>query len=387
MPHSTTYAIILVTLAFVAIFLIMYSQPSSSIFNTEDHIDTDIKSHINKSNGLDIIENLAQKNDPIIANKSISDNTSLNSMYPYDANPSHSSFMLPHWEGDFLITMPSSVLVNETFDLEYTWTKRINSISERYLPLCDTARDGYFCSMSSDMDNIAILVYTNLKFVNTSKISTDTKCFIAITDNIDALSENKYDRSGKFTLKFTEIPNPNRHPMSIALTSVYHTWLLINATDNGNDIINLTVFGSNNYSNLESDFCSITDHLQGSNSPNANQTVPEISTIDLKPDCIDNRLWSGISEKDRNNILNNSTTCQIINGEQITNLPPIGYQLMPKVAFEELELFICHNYGTDLEAMILDGGFTDPVWIEDFTSNFDNLTEQSCKTMLEDYYE
>ena len=138
---------------------------------------------------------------------------------------------------------------------------------------------------------------------------------------------------------------------------------------------------------LTHDPCSIADHLQGSNSPNANQTVPEISTIDLKPDCIDKRFWRNISEKDRNNILNNSTTCQIINGEQITNLPPIGYQLMPKVAFEELEIFICYNYGTDLEAMILDGGFTDPVWIEDFTSNFDNLTEQSCKTILEDYSE
>ena len=58
---------------------------------------------------------------------------------------------------------------------------------------------------------------------------------------------------------------------------------------------------------------------------------------------------------------------------------------MPKVAFEGLERLICHNYGGNLEAMILDGGFTDPVWIKDFKSYFDHLTEQSCKIILNDY--
>ena len=69
----------------------------------------------------------------------LSKNASLNNMYPYDVKSHIPPTFHPLWEGNFSITVPSSVLVNETFDLEYTWTKRINLTSERYFPSCDTA--------------------------------------------------------------------------------------------------------------------------------------------------------------------------------------------------------------------------------------------------------
>ena len=101
------------------------------------------------------------------------------------------------------------------------------------------------------MDNIirygyiAIFIHSDLEFINTSKIPIKEKCFIAITDDVDIMSENKYDRSDKFILKFTKIPNPNRGSISIVLLSAHHSLTIINTTDNGNGTINLDVIGSN----------------------------------------------------------------------------------------------------------------------------------------------
>ena len=65
-----------------------------------------------------------------------------------------------------------------------------------------------------------------------------------------------------------------------------------------------------------------------------------------------------------------------MNGEYITNLPPIGYQLFPKYAFEGMPTFIDINYDS-FDSFIVDIGITDETWIEDFSSYYYNMTTKS----------
>ena len=103
---------------------------------------------------------------------------------------------------------------------------------------------------------------------------------------------------------------------------------------------------------------------------------PQNNTLDQKPSCIIKLQWQAISENERYAILNNHTTCQLLNGDYITNLPPIGYQLFPKYAFEGIPTFIDITYDS-FESFIEDVGITDETWIKDFSSYYYNMTTKS----------
>ena len=70
---------------------------------------------------------------------------------------------------------------------------------------------------------------------------------------------------------------------------------------------------------------------------------PQNNTLDQKPSCITRLQWQGISENERYAILNNHTTCQLLSGEYITNLPLIGYQLFPREIFDSFSEFVYYR--------------------------------------------
>ena len=377
MSHSKIfYAVVLTIVAFIVIISSVYSQMSNSISNTENPISEEIKSYNDK-----ITSKLIEKNDSsttIFKNKSTLGMDLYNIVLESSQTPPSSA---PSWEGNFSITIPNLVLVNDTFDLEYTWTKNIDDLSVEYFELCEHAKGvNLICSTTSNTNNIVIAVTSELEFQDTTQKPVIAGCTKFITDGIDILSENIKDRSGRFSLKFTEMPNPYR-PTSIALVSQALAFVTIDTTGNENKTINLRVSGMNEKASRANP-CEVYNPTSGSNSPsieniNFNQFESKISTIDLKPNCINDLVWKTITEYERNSILNNSSTCQIVNGEQITNLPPIGYQLLPKYAFDRMDEFIHINYDGDLESFIHEMGFTDLEWIKEFTSYFNKSSKQS----------
>ena len=111
-------------------------------------------------------------------------------------------------------------------------------------------------------------------------------------------------------------------------------------------------------------------------------TCTQNNTLDQKPSCITRLQWQGISENERYVILNNHTTCQLLNGEYITNLPPIGYQLFPREIFDSFSEFVYSEFDS-FESFIEDVGITDEMWKKEFRSYYDNVTNKIIHTHLQ----
>ena len=74
--------------------------------------------------------------------------------------------------------------------------------------------------------------------------------------------------------------------------------------------------------------------------------------------------------------MNDPITCRLFNGEYITNLPPIGYQLFPREIFDIFSEFV-HSEFDSFESFIEDVGITDEMWKKEFRSYYDNVTTKS----------
>ena len=84
--------------------------------------------------------------------------------------------------------------------------------------------------------------------------------------------------------------------------------------------------------------------------PNVNNTAQNTSspkvgtaqntTIDPIPSCIGEEFWNLLSQNEMDVIINNQTTCQLVDGEYVTNLPSLGYRLIPETEFC---MQICQN--------------------------------------------
>ena len=69
--------------------------------------------------------------------------------------------------GFFSTTFPNSVLVNETFVLEYTWMRNMSDDADRYFELCENAQNNVICDDTSNMSNVVLIVSPDLEFVDT----------------------------------------------------------------------------------------------------------------------------------------------------------------------------------------------------------------------------
>ena len=151
---------------------------------------------------------------------------------------------------------------------------------------------------------------------------------------------------------------------------------IFNTTNSGDDNININeiYLGQDNFS----DPCDTTP------TPNVNNTAQNTSspkvgtaqntTIDPIPSCIHEKLWDLLSQNEKNIVMNNQTTCQLVDSEYIMNLPPIGYRIIPETAFPTIAKAIDAVNHTDPRSFVSNFMFDDD-WIDDFVNYYNNISK------------
>ena len=242
--------------------------------------------------------------------------------------------------GFFSTTFPNSVLVNETFVLEYTWMRNMSDVADKYFE-CDNVQNNTICDDIGNMSNVALIVFPDLEFVDTIQKPAPAECYKFITGHINSESINDQDRTGNFSLKFTKIPDQYGR-LSMLLFFVDGSIAIFNTTNSGDDNININeiYLGQDNFGDL----CDTTP------TPNVNNTAQNTSspkvgtaqntTIDPIPSCIGEEFWNLLSQNEMDVIINNQTTCQLVDGEYVTNLPSLGYRLIPETEFPNIAKFM-----------------------------------------------
>ena len=279
--------------------------------------------------------------------------------------------------GFFSTTLPNSVLVNETFILEYTWMRNMSDVADRYFELCENAKNNVICDDTSNMSNVVLVVSPDLEFVDTVQTPRLGTCYKYITEHINSESIHDQDRTGNFSLKFTKIPDQYSR-LSMWLFFIGGSIAIFNTTNSGDDNINI------NEIYLEQ--INFSDPCDTTHTPNVNNTVQNTSshkvvttqntTIDPIPSCIGEEFWSLLSQNEMDVIINNQTTCQLVDGEYVTNLPSLGYRLIPETAFPTIAKAIDAVNHTDPRSFVRNFMFDDD-WIDDFVNYYNNISKQS----------
>ena len=88
--------------------------------------------------------------------------------------------------GFFSTTFPNSVLVNETFVLEYTWMRNMSDVTDKYFE-CDNVQNNTICDDIGNMSNVALIVFPDLEFVDTIQKPAPAECYKFITGHINAI--------------------------------------------------------------------------------------------------------------------------------------------------------------------------------------------------------
>ena len=277
--------------------------------------------------------------------------------------------------GFFSSTFPNSVLVNETFVFEYTWMRNMSDDADRYFETCDNIQKNTICDDTSNMSNVALIVSPDLEFVDTMQTPRPATCYKYITGHINSESIHDKDRTGNFSLKFTKIPDQYSR-LSMWLLFADTTIALFNTTNSENNTINIneTYLGQDNFGDL----CDTTP------TPNVNNTAQNTSspkvgtaqstTIDPIPSCIGEEFWNLLSQNEMDVIINNQTTCQLVDGEYVTNLPSLGYRLIPETAFPTIAKAIDAVNHTDPRSFVSNFMFDDD-WIDDFVNYYNNISK------------
>ena len=282
-----------------------------------------------------------------------------------------------HRETGFFSTIfPNSVLVNETFVLEYTWMRNMSDVADKYFE-CDNVTKNTICDDIGNMSNVILGVSPDLEFVDTMQKPAPIECYKFITGHINSESANDQDRTGNFSLKFTKIPDQYSR-LSMWLFFIDGSIALFNTTNNGDNTMNIN--------EIYPEHTNSRNPCNTTYAPNVNNTVQNTSshkvvttqntTIDPIPSCIGEEFWSLLSQNEMDVIINNQTTCQLVDGEYVTNLPPLGYRLIPETAFPTIAKAIDAVNHTDPRSFVRNFMFDDD-WIDDFVNYYNNISKQS----------
>ena len=278
--------------------------------------------------------------------------------------------------GFFSTTFPNSVLVNETFVLEYTWMRNMSDVANKYFE-CDNVQNNTICDDIGNMSNVALIVSPDLEFVDTMQKPAPAECYKFITEYINSESINDQDRTGNFSLKFIKIPAQYGR-LSMQLFFVDGSIALFNITNNGNNTMNINEIHPehNHFRNL----CDTTHVLNVNNTVQNTSSHKVVTTqntmIDPIPSCIHEKLWNLLSQNEKNIVMSNQTTCQLVDGEYIMNLPPIGYRIIPETAFPTIAKAIDAVNHTDPRSFV-SNFMPDDDWIDDFVNYYNNISKQS----------
>ena len=336
----------------------------TSIQNTHWNLIENTHSELIDSKINNSVQNALLKN-------SIHDKTS-----PSKIMKSFSTAPSSHREtGFFSSTFPNSVLVNETFVLEYTWMQNMSDDADRYFETCDNIQKNTICDDTSNMSNVALIVSSDLEFVDTMQTPRPATCYKYITGHINSESINDQDRTGNFSLKFTKIPDQYGR-LSMLLFFADISIAIFNTTNSGDDNINI-----NEIYLGQDDFSDICDTTPTSNVNNTaqNTSSPKVgtaqnTTIDPIPSCIGEEFWNLLSQNEMDVIINNQTTCQLVDGEYVTNLPSLGYRLIPETEFPNIAKFMDAVNQTDPRSFVSNFMFDDD-WIDDFVNYYNNISK------------
>ena len=83
-------------------------------------------------------------------------NTLSKNIVPDKTRLSQTSYF-PTSKGSFSNTFPNSVLVNETFVLEYTWMRNMSDTPARYISTCDRVSPNAYCAETANTSNVGLI--------------------------------------------------------------------------------------------------------------------------------------------------------------------------------------------------------------------------------------
>ena len=146
-----------------------------------------------------------------------------------------------------------------------------------------------------------------------------------------------------------------------------------NATSNGNGTI---IVNKINPKDITIENPCDTEHTSnvnnGTNIPAQNAVQAQKPMADPRPSCINEYFWSLLSQDEMNTILNNQTTCQLVDGKNVTNLPSIGYRIMPSTEFPDMAEFMDAVNLTDPRSYAY-SFIPDDDWADDFMNYYNNI--------------
>ena len=408
MRNYKIFVIILLAISITMTTSISYAQISEQIPSPKQQIDNGVAPHdVICKDGLVLVESstnqiecihetTAQKMGWRVISQPlpILEKTNVSLPSAYNSNEMIGTLEDPLYSlpsprnASFNVTFPNSVSINETFDIEYVWIAdpRYETLSENdnnYTVISTVALEIEHVNLKSNGSDFSfnklVSKTPELEFVSVRGDEIFYECRRDGYDRINIASNNVDDQTVTFSYKFTQYPSTNFTFPPIVIFSIDQAHVAISATNVGNGIINLErIYPPHEI--IYGDPCTKIETNSSANVTSQNKvnalSEPQNNTLDQKPSCIIRLQWQAISENERYAILNNHTTCQLLNGKYITNLPPIGYQLFPKYAFEGMPTFIDINYDS-FDSFIVDIGITDETWIEDFSSYYYNMTTKS----------
>ncbi len=120
-------------------------------------------------------------------------------------------------------TIPNSVSINETFDIQYVWTED---------PVY-----GYFSNTVENDYNILSMATSEVEFVNAKNNWDFDNCVKGALDKINQTSKNASDRTGTFSYKFVKSPGVVFTYPSIIIFGTDSSHVSIYAIDDGNGTI------------------------------------------------------------------------------------------------------------------------------------------------------
>ena len=250
--------------------------------------------------------------------------------------------------------------------------------ADRYFELCDNVPKNTVCGETANTSNVMLLVSPDLEFVDTMQTPRPATCYKFITGYINSESANDQDRTGNFSLKFTKIPDQYK-ALSLWLSFIDGTITVFDVISNEDDVININEINPKNFT-LSENLC-YTKHASNMNNTAQNTPSHKVVTtqntmIDPIPSCIHEKLWNLLSQNEKNIVMSNQTTCQLVDGEYIMNLPPIGYRIIPETAFPTIAKAIDAVNHTDPRSFV-SNFMPDDDWIDDFVNYYNNISKQS----------
>ncbi len=270
---------------------------------------------------------------------------------------------------------PQSVSVGDAFTIEYSWST--NGLIPIVRDLTSMKKDlkNFNHSMMKSMTereklNVSIIT-SDVEFIN-PKVPRSTYCD---TDYLHTYilydSDNIEDRSGNVTVKFKNIFNSTEYKPAILIGFLDHTFIEIHASSDKDGMINLKRSTEPRPEFKFTYDCDGMDSLPTSNT--SNPPVVENSIISEIPDCIHEQSWGYLYEDEKITILENPTTCQMINGTHITNLPD-GWNRIQKPDFDTM-IQIMDDLSMNTPEELLEFGNISGNWTDDFISYYYNISK------------